>query len=153
MKSADLNSHVQETVEYFKKRLPFGKEGIQIEFDKSDLPPVSLNVELMGWAIENLIKNSLEAVDSREGVVKLKSIPGAAGNSVTLEVWDNGKGIPLGVHRRVFRPGFSSKSRGWGLGLTLCKRIVEEYHGGKLILAHSSPGNTLFTLTLPVDKS
>ena len=67
-----------------------------------------------------------------------------------IEVVDNGKGIPAGMARKIFRPGFTTKKRGWGLGLTLSRRIIEEYHKGKISLVKSRPGETIFQIVLPV---
>ena len=94
----------------------------------------------------------MEAVDPRSGAITLASDVSADGRTIHLTVTDNGKGIPLGVQRRIFRPGFSSKKRGWGLGLTLAKRIVEEYHGGRISLVRSIPGETVFQISLPVKR-
>lgn len=150
LKPLELNAQVSQTVEYYRRRLPFGGEGIQLSFDSGADTQVACNPELFSWAIENLVKNAMEAVDPRSGRIRVTSRHSGDGRWVHLQVTDNGKGIPLGVQRRIFRPGFSSKKRGWGLGLTLSQRIIEEYHNGKLTLVRSEPGETVFQVSLPV---
>ncbi|MFQ5606594.1 MAG: PAS domain-containing sensor histidine kinase [Candidatus Zixiibacteriota bacterium] len=152
MLELDFNQTVRMTVEYFRQRLPFDGQGAKLSFTEEELPPVIFNPELLEWTVENLIKNALEAVDSRSGQIELCSRVSTDGRWIRLTVCDNGRGVPLGVQRKVFRPGFSTKKRGWGLGLTLARRIVDEYHGGKLVLLKSSPGETLFQLSLPAGR-
>ncbi len=150
MVACDLKKLIEEIVEYYCRRLPFEGRGQKLEYVAADTPPVLLNAELAGWVFENLIKNALQAVDSRDGLVAIRSFMAADGKSVTVEISDNGKGIPAAAQRKIFRPGFTTKKRGWGMGLTLVKRIVEEYHGGKIYLKRSKPGDTVFEMTLPL---
>jgi signal transduction histidine kinase len=149
LEACNLNELVQEAVDYYRRRLPFQGQGIQIHFDPGDLPPVPANPELFGWALENLIKNALQAVDPSEGRVKLKTVAESGGDRVSLELQDNGRGIPAPAARKIFRPGFTTKKRGWGMGLTLVKRIIDEYHRGRVELERSKPGETVFKITLP----
>lgn len=154
MKSSDLNRVLSDSVTYYKQRLPYQGTGAVIRENLSSLPPVALNPELFGWVIENLIKNSLDAVDSRLGVVEVSSGIENSGQGVWVRVTDNGRGIPPNQQKRVFNPGFTTKKRGWGLGLTLAKRIVEEYHKGRLVLEESMPNvRTVFKITLPAQNS
>ncbi|MCH9025130.1 MAG: HAMP domain-containing histidine kinase, partial [candidate division Zixibacteria bacterium] len=81
---------------------------------------------------------------------ELRSYLSADGRNAVVEVSDNGPGIPSGAARKIFRPGFTTKKRGWGLGLSLVKRIVEESHGGKVFLKRSKPGETVFEINLPL---
>jgi len=150
LQSSDLNRIVRETVEYYRRRLPFEGKGITIELTEGKVPPVNINTELFGWALENLIKNSLQAVDPKTGQIDIKTELHNSKNNVCVEITDNGKGIPVGAARKIFRPGFTTKKRGWGLGLTLVKRIVEEYHGGKITLKKTRPGKTVMEILLPV---
>ena len=115
-----------------------------------DIPPVRVNAELFTWVLENLVKNALQAVDPRVGVVTLTTSVSPDRKRVILDVHDNGRGVAPGAARKLFRPGFTTKKRGWGMGLTLVKRIVEEYHDGRVWLERSSPGDTLFRISLPV---
>ena len=150
LEECDLNGLASETVSYYRRRLPFEGKGIQIALGTGDIPPVRLNAELLGWALENLIKNSLQAIDSREGRITIATRVSADKRNVVVEIIDNGTGISAAAARKIFRPGFTTKKRGWGMGLTLVKRIVEEYHVGRIVLARSRPGETIFEIMLPV---
>ncbi|HZW50828.1 MAG TPA: ATP-binding protein, partial [Rudaea sp.] len=94
---------------------------------------------LLEWAVEVLTKNAIDALAGRGGIVRLSVEPGPEG-AVVIRVADNGPGVPRELRSRVFEPGFSTKKSGWGIGLSLAKRIVEENHGGKLVLAPSEQG-------------
>ncbi|MBD3403714.1 two-component sensor histidine kinase [candidate division GN15 bacterium] len=150
LKPCDLNDLVAEVVEYYRRRLPFEGRGVRISLEAGEIPKVALNPELLSWALENLVKNALQAVDSKDGRIDVVTRPSVENGSVEIELTDNGKGIPSAAARKIFRPGFTTKKRGWGLGLTLVKRIVEEYHGGMIRLERSRPGETVFAITLPV---
>ena len=100
----------------------------------------------MQWVLENLLKNAVDAI-SGEGKISFHIHENE--HDVMLDITDSGKGIDNKTQRRIFEPGFTSKDRGWGLGLPLAKRIVEQYHGGKLILKSSQPGvGTTFRIVL-----
>ncbi|MCH7689875.1 MAG: HAMP domain-containing histidine kinase [candidate division Zixibacteria bacterium] len=146
----DFNQFIQQTIDYYKKRLPLEGQGRTLEFKAGEIPPVAISPELLSWAFENLIKNALQSVDSKSGRVEVRSFLSADGRGAVVEVSDNGPGIPSGAARKIFRPGFTTKKRGWGLGLSLVKRIVEESHGGKVFLKRSKPGETVFELNLPL---
>lgn len=150
---SNVNDIIQETIEYYRHRLPFEGTGTQIEFSPEDLPKVALNNELFGWAIENLVKNGLQAVDSRKGIIRVSTCTVEDGKRILITVADNGTGISQPAARKIFRPGFTTKKRGWGMGLTLVKRIVEEYHNGRVTLKHSRPGDTVFEIELPAARS
>ena len=112
-------------------------------------PPVNakVNASLFGWVIENICKN---AVDAMSGKGKLTIKLTEDKNYVTIDVTDTGKGIAKNAWRSVFDPGYTTKERGWGLGLSLAKRIVTEYHRGKIYVAHSEIGKgTTFRIELP----
>ena len=107
---------------------------------------VMLNAPLLQWVIENLLKNAVDAI-SGEGKITMQIHENE--HDVMLDIADNGKGIDNASQRRIFEPGFTSKERGWGLGLPLAKRIVEQYHGGKLLLKQSQVGvGTTFRIVL-----
>jgi hypothetical protein len=150
MRECDLNAMVTDTVQYYRARLPFEGHGTKILVTTGDIPPVRLNPELFSWVLENLIKNSLQAVDPKSGQVTVTTSVSADRRTVTLDVSDNGRGIPPGATAKIFHPGFTTKKRGWGMGLTLVKRIVEEYHVGRIQLLRSQPGDTVFRVTLPI---
>jgi len=107
-----------------------------------------LNKELMEWALENLIKNGIDAIEGKTGTIRVV-VTDRDENTVSIDVIDSGRGI--GDHTRktnIFKPGFSTKKRGWGLGLSLTKRIVEEHHRGRLELVSSSGTGTTIRITL-----
>ncbi len=153
LKDGDLNELLMVTAEYFRRRLPFDGNGMEIVCSFNPLPQVPLNGQLITWAVENLIKNALQAVDPQNGRIEIFSGPSRDERFVVVEIIDNGKGIPPGTARKLFRPGFTTKKRGWGLGLTLARRIVEEYHRGRLTLLRSRPGETVFQIVLPVSRT
>lgn len=151
LKPYDVNEQLTEVAEYYRRRLPFHGQGIQLTVQPGDVPPVPLNPELFGWALENLTKNAIQAVDARSGEIALRSALSSDHRQVLIEIQDNGVGISAAMARKIFRPGFTSKKRGWGLGLTLVKRIIEEYHGGVVRLERSKPGETVFQIALPIE--
>ena len=99
---------------------------------------------LLIWAIENLIHNSIDAIGDSTGKISVIIIKTT--NGISLDIKDTGKGIPRKNWKNIFQPGYSSKVRGWGLGLTLTQRIIEEIHGGKIYVKHSKPGETILKL-------
>jgi signal transduction histidine kinase len=148
--SPDLTSEklyhtLRATVLYLRPRLP-GRVRIEVIPPADPDMQVPLNRALFSWVFENLIRNAIDAMEG-EGSIELEIIP--EGNQVHVDVTDSGKGIPPSQHRTVFQPGFTTKKRGWGLGLSLSKRIIEQYHGGKIFVKRSAPGKgTTFRITL-----
>jgi signal transduction histidine kinase len=114
-----------------------------------DIEPLAfLNIPLFDWVIENLIRNAIDAMEGLPG--KLEIVTGEKGNYLFVDVSDTGKGIPASHLKTVFEPGYTSKKRGWGLGLSLSKRIIENYHKGKIFVKKSEPGKgTTFRILLP----
>jgi two-component system, sporulation sensor kinase D len=107
-----------------------------------------INKQLFDWVLENLLKNALDAMEG-EGQIDL--YVSTEGKNVLIDVKDTGKGIPKGKFQTIFEPGYSTKRRGWGLGLSLTKRIVEEYHSGKIFVKQSEPGKgTTFRIVVPI---
>ncbi len=144
-----LQPVIARTVEYMQRRIPQSGTRVRIEVDVPDDMTVPLNEDLFEWVIENLVKNALDALESREGEIRIRAME-ADRRRVHVDISDTGKGIDRRNWKNVFRPGFSTKKRGWGLGLSLAKRIVEVYHGGKLSLLQSRPGvGTTFRIDLP----
>ncbi|HSD62875.1 MAG TPA: HAMP domain-containing sensor histidine kinase [Ignavibacteriaceae bacterium] len=145
IKPKNVYTEVKKITDYFQRRLPNGKSvDLKIEGDK-DLC-AEMNPELFGWVIENLIKNSLDAIDHKNGEISI-TISGGK-KLMEVSVHDNGKGIEYKRRKDVFRPGYSTKRRGWGLGLSLSKRIIEGYHGGKIFVKNSSPEGTTISILL-----
>lgn len=145
----DLEAHglvelVEQSFNYLKTRTS-RKVNFTITHDEvaSD---VMVSVPLFSWVLENLVKN---AIDAMEGEGELTAHIGTEGRNLFIDLTDTGKGIPKNMHKTVFEPGFTTKRRGWGLGLSLTRRIVESYHGGKIFVKRSEPGKgTTFRILL-----
>jgi len=140
-------NRIQLVMDYMKKRssdqVVFGLTGGQVESLQCLLSPT-----LFDWVIENLLKNALDAMDGKGSIqiTMTKEI-----NQLHILVKDSGKGIPNSQWKKVFQPGFTTKKRGWGIGLSLSKRIIEQYHNGKLFVQHSEIGKgTVFCIQLPL---
>jgi signal transduction histidine kinase len=150
LKEEQINQVIEYVISYFKRRLPQLGKNIEIVIENSINPTIKINRELFEWVIENLIKNSLDAIE--QGTGKITFSIQEKGKSIFIEVHDTGKGIDPKIKNDIFRPGYSTKERGWGLGLSLSKRIIEAYHKGKLILLDSKPGKgTTFRIKLTKD--
>ncbi len=140
---------IQTTAEYMRGRMPQQSRKVSLTVSVPEDLYAPLNGELFEWVIENLLKNALDAIESDRGQIKVVAKP--VEGRIQIDVSDSGKGIDRRNWKNVFRPGYSTKKRGWGLGLSLAKRIVEDYHGGTLTLAHSRPGHgTTFRIVLPM---
>ncbi|MEJ6759187.1 MAG: HAMP domain-containing sensor histidine kinase [Flavobacteriales bacterium] len=140
----DLSGTLQHTVDYLSTRM--GKK-VSFEQDISLGLLAKHNPQLLSWVIENLVKNATDAVEG-SGVIRLTASP--LEDSINIIVHDSGKGIPLKIQRNIFKPGFTTKNRGWGLGLSLARRIIEEYHNGSIALVESgSEKGTTFKIVLP----
>ncbi|MBN2542036.1 HAMP domain-containing histidine kinase [bacterium] len=149
----DVNTITQEVVQYLKERLSPLREYIQMTERYTKLPKARGNSYLLRWALENLIKNSIEAIDTREGKISVSTRVDLEGEKVCIIVTDNGRGIPSKAQKDIFAPGFTTKKRGWGLGLSLAKRIVEQQQNGKLYLLESKSGEkTTFVIALPIKE-
>ncbi|MDX1739990.1 MAG: HAMP domain-containing sensor histidine kinase, partial [Rhodothermales bacterium] len=148
LEAQSLERTVANTVDYIRRRLPQHGRAIVLRVDvESDLV-VPLNTELFEWVIENLLKNALDAMEGGEGEIVVRGW--RQNGKAFVDVEDSGKGIDRREWKNIFRPGFSTKKRGWGLGLSLAKRIVEDYHGGELILLQSRPGHgSIFRISVP----
>lgn len=135
---------VEDTVNYLRKRL---SSKVMFHFeDNSDKATAELNAPLFAWVIENLTKN---AVDAMEGEGNISYHIFNKDNHVVIEISDDGKGIPKNRFKTIFEPGYTTKKRGWGLGLSLVKRIVENYHKGTILVKESVQNqSTTFKITL-----
>ncbi len=140
-----INDVISNSLDYMKRRVS-GKVNITMHLSGDDYG-VRLSRPLIEWVMENLTKN---AVDAMQGEGELDIFTGTGKNNVWIEVKDTGKGIARKNFKTVFNPGYTTKKRGWGLGLTLVKRIVEEYHGGKIYVKESELGKgTTFRIEFP----
>ena len=140
LKVTDITTMMKEVVEYIRLRAPQMGRSVTIRETYQEVPNIELNAGLFQWAIENIMKNALDAMDKKQGEIEVRLGSGANGRRISIEIQDNGKGIESSDRKRIFKPGYSTKKRGWGLGLTLAKRIIEEYHNGKLFVKESKPG-------------
>jgi len=140
LKETDILKVLKEVVDYIRMRAPQMDRKVTISENFHKVPLVALNTALFQWAVENVMKNSLDAMDKETGIIEVWLELNKKEKQIFVEIKDNGKGMDTSQKKRVFKPGYSTKKRGWGLGLTLSKRIVEEYHNGKLFVKESKPG-------------
>jgi len=131
---------VREAVAYMRRRLPQGASDIEVVERYEEVPPINLSRELLEWAIENLLSNALDAIERRPARIAVTVERRPQSEAVEIVVQDSGRGMAPADHKRVFEPGYTTKRRGWGLGLALARRVIEEYHGGKLFIRESAPG-------------
>lgn len=139
---------LNNAIEYMRSRIP---QAINLQFDP---PPqaninIMLNSSLFEWVVENLIKNAVDAMQGK-GIIKFEA--GIIGRKMYIDISDTGKGIPKRNFKTIFAPGYTSKERGWGLGLTLSKRIIENYHKGKLFVKNSEQ-NRGTTIRITINKT
>lgn len=135
LEKADLREALQRSVAYLRKRV---SSGLTFQLDFPEYPVmVALNEPLFDWVVENLVKNSADAMEGQGAITLSLS---TKGKEVYLDLSDTGKGLPKSKFHTVFSPGYTTKQRGWGLGLSLVKRIVEENHGGRVFVKRSEPG-------------
>ena len=146
MKETDLKKVIQNVTEYMKKRTS-DRVMFRLNFSMDEEMIVPANEELFEWVIENLSKNAVDAMKG-EGNVDIFITDNT--QYVYVDVKDQGSGIPKSKYKEVFKPGYTTKHRSWGLGLSLSKRIIEEYHNGRLFVNYSEPGEgTVFRIVLP----
>ena len=136
----DVVAVVERMANYFRGRLPTRAHAVTIDVK---VPPTPLVVQgdavLLEWVIEALTKNAVDALAGRGGHIELCAEAHADG-ATRVRVSDDGPGVPRELRRRIFEAGYSTKERGWGIGLSLARRIVEENHGGRLVLAPTERG-------------
>lgn len=151
LQSLSLRRIVRDLERYIAARLPRLGRGVELVVDVPDtLPPVKANEVLLMWALENVVKNALDAMAGRGGRISLyaREIDGKR-REVSLRIRDSGPGVDPDVRDRIFEPGVTTKSGGWGVGLALSRRIVEGVHGGRIELLDGTGGAT-FQIRLPV---
>lgn len=141
LKPQRLDTIIAGVISYFERRLPQMGKRVQIHLESHLDAEVPVNPDLFEWVLENLIKNALDAIGNREGHIYIRILPPASAKQrVIIDIQDTGKGISPQDRKNIFRPGFSTKTRGWGLGLSLARRIIESYHGGRLLLKETAVG-------------
>ena len=143
-----LTDVLSGVIQYIGKRIPKSGKTVDLVIETPGTFTAPINRELFEWVIENLMKNALDAMEGAAG--KISFSISESEHWTILDVSDTGKGIDPKLHKEIFRPGYSTKKRGWGLGLTLSKRIIDEYHKGRLYVKQSTPGvGTTFRMRLP----
>jgi two-component sensor histidine kinase len=145
LEKTDIYDYLEKVLTYYKTR--FSKK-IEIKFSSKDQNSsfVNLNHYLFDWVIENILKNAIDAMEG-VGIIEFEIFKDK--KYVYLDIKDNGKGMPKSIHKRIFEPGFTTKKRGWGLGLSLSKRIIEDYHKGKIKILESEVNfGTTFRIAL-----
>jgi signal transduction histidine kinase len=140
LEPVDIAGIVQRITTYFQARVPTLANTIVVESEIAPkLPQIHGDSVLLEWAVEVLTKNAIDALAGRGGHIRVAADV-AEGDGVVISVTDDGPGVPRELRSRIFEPGFSTKKSGWGIGLSLTKRIVEENHGGRLVLANTEQG-------------
>jgi signal transduction histidine kinase len=139
---------IDELVSYIQPRLPRLARGIQLKVRIAEnLPKIEANRVLLVWAIENVVKNAIDALAGRGGRITIVARNG--NGSIDLHIGDDGPGIDASVRDRIFEAGVSTKSSGWGVGLSLTQRIVEDLHGGRISVRNRTRGGAVFDVKLP----
>lgn len=150
LEQKNIFAELKETEQYMQRRAP---RKVQFDFPNSNEQPIPvlINSHLFSWVLENLIRNALDAMEGK-GEIKAEVVD--LGDQVAINLSDTGKGIPASKQKTVFQPGYTTKKRGWGLGLSLAKRIIENYHKGKIFVSRSEPKmGTTFSIHLPKSAS
>jgi signal transduction histidine kinase len=147
--AVDVRALLRTLERYVRVRMPQLAKGVELELDIVEtLPPVQGNAVLLEWAFENLLKNALDALAGTGGLIQVRA-ERESQKRIAIMVQDNGPGVSPAVRKQLFDPGFTTKKGGWGVGLSLSRRIIEDVHHGRLVLAPSEKG-ALFVVTLPV---
>lgn len=143
LQSENVSDALKESIEYISVRSP---KTVTFHYDLNSKVIAPMNIPLFAWVVENLCRN---AVDAMEGKGSINIELSDQQQYVYIDITDSGKGIPRGKQKTIFEPGFTTKQRGWGLGLSLCKRIIEQYHQGKIFVKRSEVGKgTTFRIVL-----
>ncbi len=165
LREVDVTRLISELERYLRARMPRLGSGVRLQLRVPEgLPPIRGNEVLLVWALENLVKNALDAMAGTGGVIRIRvrregdgsGAPGeeveAGEGWVVVSVHDSGTGVPPDLAERIFEPGVTSKSGGWGVGLALTKRIVERIHGGTIELVRTGSSGSVFEMKLPEAK-
>lgn len=134
---------IENVCQHFQKRMPLN---IELVLNLKSNPLLPLDEVLFGWSLENLLKNSVDAIGNNPGRIEIKEV--FHNGYYEIQIIDSGEGINKKIKNKIFQPGVTTKRYGWGIGLSLTKRIIEEYHKGKLILKESKKGRTVFSIIL-----
>ena len=144
----NISNKIENILFYLSKRIPVLGNKIQLINDINSGIIIKANGTLLSWAIENLIRNSIDSIGANKGIIRISLIK--TKDKVKIKISDNGCGIPKKDWKNIFRPGFSTKSTGWGLGLSLCQRIIKEVHNGTIsILSSELNSGTVLEVNIP----
>ena len=148
LEERNVVEHIERNFEYFKTRAP-RKVTFAFPVAEEHTPHIAyISPMLIDWVFENLLKNALDAMETGQGSIEATCFEDE--NWVFVDIKDTGKGIPLNKHQSIFEPGFTTKKRGWGLGLSLARRIVQDYHSGRIFVKKSELGvGTTFRIQFP----
>ncbi|MCD6234683.1 MAG: HAMP domain-containing histidine kinase [Candidatus Marinimicrobia bacterium] len=138
-KLIDLQNVMNHVKQYMERRIPQKNKQLKITFHVETNRKIRGNRDLIEWGMENLIKNGVDAIGDNAGQIEVRVME-QNGKKIIIDVSDTGKGIPESLWKTIFKPGYSTKKRGWGLGLSLTKRIFEEYHRGRIYVLRSKEG-------------
>ena len=148
MEYFDLSKKVENVLDYLNRRIPTLEKKVKLVNDIEPDIDIMANGTLLSWAIENLIKNSIDSISGDSGSIHVSMNKNK--NNVKIRISDSGCGIPKKDWKNIFRPGFSTKKSGWGLGLSLCQRIINEVHKGEIYIKESSENaGTVFEINIP----
>jgi len=148
METFDLSKRVKITLAYLQKRIPSFGGNVNLINNINDGVHIIANGTLISWAIENLIRNGIDSIDNSSGKIIIDMEQDSL--QIKIRISDDGCGIPKKDWKNIFRPGFSTKKSGWGLGLSLCQRIINEVHGGKVYVLESKINiGTVIELIIP----
>ena len=148
METFDLSKRVKTTLAYLQKRIPSFGGNVNLINNINDGVHIIANGTLISWAIENLIRNGIDSIDNSSGKIIIDMEQDSL--QIKIRISDDGCGIPKKDWKNIFRPGFSTKKSGWGLGLSLCQRIINEVHGGKVYVLESKINiGTVIELIIP----
>ncbi len=154
LRPTPLKDVVGDLERYLHSRLPRFGHGVELHVDvPDDLPPVKGNDVLLTWALENVVKNALDALAGRGGRITIRARELSERRWVELRIQDDGPGVHTDVRDRLFEPGVTTKSGGWGVGLALARRIVEGLHRGRIELLDTPGGGATFLFRLPVAEA
>ena len=138
IKEANIEVTIHETLDYFRERIPSSSKQVNLNFiNRAEDKVICFDPDLIKWALENLIKNAIDAMKDKSGNIFI--IIYDKGDKFYIQIKDEGCGIPKKAQKQIFDTGYTTKNRGWGLGLALTKRIIEDFHNGKIYIVQSEP--------------
>ncbi len=153
LRKMEIGPILEQVVIYMERRLPRLGKAIEVRKNLQARALVRANPELLQWAIQNLVKNAMDSLRGKEETAYISVISKVQEGEVIIDIEDSGSGIDIKNIKNIFKPGFSTKKRGWGLGLSLTKRIIEEYHKGSIFVLRSELNEgTTMRITLKIQK-